>query len=29
MSEIDSIIANLEQRRKALDTAITALRGND
>ena len=29
MSEMDSIIANLEQRRKALDTAITALRGND
>ena len=29
MSEMDSIIANLEQRRKALATAITALRGND
>ncbi len=29
MSEIDSIIAQLEQRRKALDTAIGALRGND
>jgi len=29
MSEIDSIIAHLEQCQKALDTAIAALRGND
>jgi hypothetical protein len=29
MGEIDTIIAHLEQRKKALDTAITALRGSD